>query len=85
MFDVVTLFHLCEFSPARYGRESVVWHDDASILALMLRRLNNDGIMLFYTKSFAWQQARLQVEKAVEEGHLVKREEYQGLLVYGRS
>lgn len=85
MFDVVTLFHLCEFPPANYGRRSLVWHDDASILALLIRHLNVAGTVLFYSGSRAWREAGPIVEDAVLRGDLVKQDQYEGLLVYGTT
>lgn len=84
-FDVATLFHLCEFPPENYGRRSLVWHDDASVLALLIRHVNVAGTVLFYDGSRAWREARRLVEDAVRRGDLAQRDQYQGLLVYGKT
>jgi len=85
MFDVVTLFHLCEFPPENYGRRPLVWHDDASILTLLIQHLNVAGTVLFYAGSRAWREARMIVEDVVQRGDLAMQDQYEGLLVYGKT
>ena len=54
-FDIVTLFHLCEFwfeSNIPYAAM-----DDAGVLDLLSSRVVKGGLVLFYTGSFAYQTA----------------------------
>lgn len=52
VFDVVTLFHLCEYRTEKndaYGAMT-----DAELVTLLTERLRPGGHMLFYPGSFAW-------------------------------
>lgn len=54
-FDIVTMFHLCEFwfeSNAPYAAMN-----DAGVLDLLTSRVVKGGLILFYTGSFAYQTA----------------------------
>ena len=81
-FDVVTMFHLCEFSwpateSAAYGALS-----DGQLLDLFTDALQPGGHLLFYPGSMAWPQAR-ELLPAWERRHPVARlGEHRGLLVY---
>jgi hypothetical protein len=82
VFDLVTLFHLAEFTPqVGSGRRL----DDAALLALLLSRLAEGGLMLFYAGSYGWARSRPLVEQVVGEGRLVLAEQWRSLLVYRRS
>jgi hypothetical protein len=76
-FDVVTLFHLCEFSPPGGGRRL----DDRGLLDLFVAKLAPGGRLLFYERSEAWARARPLVEEAVASGRLRVEERYRTLLV----
>jgi SAM-dependent methyltransferase len=82
-FDVVSLFHLCEF----YLPEEAAFvnHDDRSLLALFLEKLNPNGILILYDRSNNWPEAKLLIEE-LESSNLVERvETYQNLWVYRRK
>ena len=60
-FDVVTLFHLCEFrdeSNSRYGAKT-----DAEVLDLFARHTARDGHLLFYRKPSAYRKAEPIIEQ----------------------
>ena len=78
-FDVVTLFHLCEFGEQQDGGRRM---NDAAVLDLFLSRLAPGGLVLFYPGSFGYQQAAPLVEGAVAAGRLSLLERYRSLVVY---
>lgn len=51
-FDIVTLFHLCEFWSVTNAPFAAV--DDAGVLHTLSGRIRPGGIMAFYTGSFAY-------------------------------
>jgi hypothetical protein len=88
-FDLVTLFHLCEFYDPEKSRYAPL--DDTALLDLLLSRLNPEGRLFFYTGSGAFLDspacatgARGILEDAEARGEIVKLEEYKSLLIYGR-
>lgn len=83
MFDIVTLFHLCEF----YIPENapLVHQNDESLIQLFLDKLNPEGHIIFYTGSFAWGTAKSIVESFVEAGKIKKTHEYKTLLFYSKT
>jgi hypothetical protein len=81
-FDLVTLFHLCEFYDAE--RSAYAQLDDASLLALFLSKLKPGGRIFFYRMSIRFDSARAIIEDFVERGELVLLDEYKSLLAYGR-
>jgi hypothetical protein len=92
-FDLVTLFHLCEFydpATAAYARL-----DDASLLDLFVDRLNPGGLLFFYTGSRGSRRsndpqesgfagARRLLDRQLKAGRLAEREAYKSLLVCAR-
>ena len=79
-FDVVSLFHLCEF----YLLENapLIHQTDASLIQLFLDKLNPDGRILFYQRSRDWALAQPVVESFVQAGKICQIEQYEDLLVY---
>jgi len=82
-FDLVTLFHLCEYYDERTAAYAEL--DDASLLALFLGRLRPDGNLFFYKRSSHFSRCRALLERMVEEGRLVHVGDYKSLVVYGQS
>ncbi|MEA5618315.1 hypothetical protein VB711_10770 [Cronbergia sp. UHCC 0137] len=80
MLDVVSLFHLGEF----YMPEDApfVHHNEESLIALFLSKLNPGGKILFYTKSIGWGNAEPIIKSFEAQGKIHKIEEYKNLLVY---
>ena len=80
-FDLVTLFHLCEFSlPPAAGKRL----DDAGLLDLFLARLAPGGKVILYARSGGHARAEAIVGRAVAAGRLSHVEDYESLLVYQR-
>lgn len=78
-FDVVTLFHLCEFSPVGGRRRRI---DDAGVLDLFRAKLAPGGRVLFYERSDGRREAERIVGRAVAEGKMFFEERYKSLLIY---
>jgi hypothetical protein len=84
-FDVVTMFHLCEFSWPATANAEYDGLTDAQLLDLFTGRLQPGGYMIFYTGSMAWPQTR-DLLPAWERGRTVERlGEYKGLLIYRKT
>ncbi|HRK25469.1 MAG TPA: hypothetical protein PLQ11_11000 [Beijerinckiaceae bacterium] len=82
-FDVVTLFHLCEFwsqANAPYARL-----DDAGVLQAMAGKVRAGGALLFYTGSFAFETARKLVEAEIGRLGFDGPERFESLLVYRKA
>ena len=91
-FDLVTLFHLCEFYDPTSGYAVL---DDAALVDLFLDRSSTDGKLLFYKGSLGPRGAISDepsgfalavpiIDERVQRGELVKIEDYKSLAVYGR-
>ncbi len=78
-FDVISLFHLCEFTPAA---DAVGRLDDRQLLDVFLSRLKPGGRILFYASSFAADRTLGLVEEKVAEGRLAQEATYKSLLAY---
>ena len=81
-FDLVTLFHLCEFYDEE--RSAYAQLDDASLLELFLSKLKPEGKIFFYKQSSHFDEAQAIIEDFVQEGKMTQVDEYKSLLVYGR-
>jgi len=79
-FDVVTLFHLCEFwseTNAPYATMT-----DEGVLRAMAAKVRPGGALLFYTGSFAFGTARGLIETIVPKLGFAGPETADSLLVY---
>lgn len=95
-FDIVTLFHLCEYYDEQYfdGRKfnrlnsSYARLDDAGLLEMFLSKLNIGGKIFFFTKSGGFihgdRRAAKIVDDYVSQRKLVIEDEYETLLICGR-
>ena len=83
-FDVVSLFHLCEFRNERndlYGALT-----DREVTDMLTHKTRSGGYILFYTKSFAFDTAESTVIKQWEqESSVEKVGMYETLLVYRKK
>jgi hypothetical protein len=78
-FDLVSLFHLCEFGdPASGGRRQ----DDQGVVRMFCSLLRPGGVLLLYRDSFGFAQAKPLVAKIVADGLLSLAEEYKSLSIY---
>lgn len=79
-FDVVTLFHLCEFRNERndlYGALT-----DRGLTDILTARTRPGGYILFYTKSFAFDAAEKVIAEWEKEQAVERVGVYETLLVY---
>jgi hypothetical protein len=83
-FDVVTLFHLCEFRNERndlYGALT-----DRQVTDMLTHKVRSGGYILFYTKSFAFDTAESTVIAHWEKEEKVEKVGmYETLLVYRKK
>jgi SAM-dependent methyltransferase len=82
-FDIVTLFHLCEYSRRR-GPERATRMDDADVLELFRSKLKAGGRLVFYAGSDGREETGGLIAQAVSEGRIAFEEQYKSLLVYRR-
>jgi hypothetical protein len=82
-FDLVTLFHLCEFYDAH--KSAYARLNDASLLDLFIAKMKPRGRIFFYKDSGrnAAAQTRALTDARVASGQLVFVEDYKTLLVFG--
>lgn len=82
-FDIVTLFHLCEFwseANAPYARMN-----DLGVLEAMAAKVRPGGRMLFYTGSFAFDSARKLIDANIARLGFSGPEKVESLLVYRKN
>jgi hypothetical protein len=79
IFDIVSLFHLCEFSGASEAGQRL---SDCEVLRLFRSRLSPQGIMLFYPGSYGFPRLAPLLEQEVDAGRLSLLERYKSLVVY---
>jgi hypothetical protein len=83
LFDVVTLFHLCEFyDPARNYYAPL---DDEALLALMIERTAPGGFLAFYTGSIAFSKVRPLIEHVERRGLVRELAQYKHLDLYAKT
>ena len=86
-FDVVTLFHLCEFRSAANDAYGAL--TDLEVTRILTRRLKPGGHMLFFPGSFAWDRANdsaVDVLAAWErDGGVERVGRFRSLLVYRKA
>ena len=78
-FDIVTLFHLCEFSAASETGQRL---NDPEVLRLFRSKLTPQGVMLFYPGSYGFARLAPLLEQEVAAGRLSLVEKYKSLVVY---
>lgn len=81
-FDLVTLFHLCEFYDEQMSAYAQL--DDTLLLDLFLSKLNPGGKIFFYKESSHYRIGRTIIEDFVNQEKMIKVDEYKSLLAYGR-
>lgn len=77
-FDLVTLFHLCEFDSAP---GSVHLLSNEEVLGLLLSKLNPGGLLALYPQSIGYRRARPLIAAAMAAGRLEHREDYKSLQI----
>ena len=81
-FDLVTLFHLCEFYDLVNSAYAQL--NDDSLLKLFLAKLNPEGKILLYGKSDGAKEAQVIVKRFMDRHELVYEGQFKSLLVYRR-
>lgn len=81
-FDVVTMFHLCEFFQENTASKQYGGLTDAKLLDLFTARTKKGGYILFYTRSMAFYKAGPLIEKWAKKQPVKKVGEFKTLLVY---
>lgn len=80
-FDIVTLFHLCEYTMP--DDAAFVHHDDESLLRLFVSKLAPGGFVCFYTGSYRWSSAQPIVERLERDGVIHRVDAYESLVMFG--
>lgn len=83
VFDVVTLFHLCEFrteANSRYGAKT-----DEEILDLFARHTAPGGHVLFYKGSSAYSRARSVIQAWAEKADFTEVGEFKTLRIFRKA
>jgi hypothetical protein len=78
-FDVITLFHLGEFSPSTKSGSPA---DDREVLRLFLSKLTPGGSILFYPGSFGYPRVQQLLAEAEADGIISYVEKYQSLIIF---
>jgi hypothetical protein len=79
-FDVVTLFHLCEFRTEKNDAYGAL--TDRQVAEMLTDALKPGGYLVFYPGSFAWPTAKGIVAELAAERGLVEEGMFKSLLVY---
>jgi hypothetical protein len=79
-FDIINLFHLCEFYLPENSK--ITHQNDKSLLQLFIDKLNPDGKILFYSGSAAWGAAQPIIKSFEEAGKIKNVDKYKSLLIY---
>lgn len=82
-FDVVTLFHACEFRNEKNDAYGAL--TDLQVMEMFVDRLRPGGHILFYTGSFAFEPARPLIEKLETTRPVEKVGLFKTLLVYRKK
>ncbi|MBX9757612.1 MAG: hypothetical protein K2Y29_02460 [Beijerinckiaceae bacterium] len=82
-FDVVTLFHLCEFRTEKNDEYGAL--TDREVTDMLTRKTNPGGYIVFYTKSFAFDTAEKVIAKWEKEMPVEKVGMFETLLVYRKK
>jgi hypothetical protein len=84
-FDVVTMFHLCEFFFPNTASKAYGGMDDAKLLDMFTAKTKPGGYILFYTKSMAFHKAEPIIAKWEKKGKVKRLGEFKTLLVFQKK
>jgi hypothetical protein len=82
-FDVVSLFHLCEFRNERNDEYAAL--TDLDVLEMLTDKTRPGGYVIFYTKSFAFDTAEKVIAQWEKSRAVEKVGLYETLLVYRKK
>jgi hypothetical protein len=77
-FDLVTLFHLCEFGGATASGHLL---SDKGVLDLLTSKLQPGGLLALYPRSLGYKRLRPLITAAIAAGTLQHREDYKSLQI----
>jgi hypothetical protein len=77
-FDMVTLFHLCEFGSATGSGHLL---SDEGVLSLLISKLKPGGLLALYSQSLGYQRLQPIIAVAMAAGILEHREDYKSLQI----
>ena len=77
-FDLVTLFHLCEFDSAT---EPVHLLSDEGVFGLLISKLNPGGLLALYRQSIGFRRLQPMLAAAIAAGRLKHCEDYKSLQI----
>jgi hypothetical protein len=84
-FDVVTLFHLCEFFFPNTASKEYGGMTDRAVLDLLTDKTRPDGHILFYTRSIAFEKAKAVIAEWEKAKPVERVGEFKTLLVYRKT
>jgi hypothetical protein len=84
-FDVVTMFHLCEFFFPNTASKEYGGFTDAKMLDLFTDKTKKGGYILFYTRSMGWEKTKAILPKWEKKKPVKKVGEFKTLLVYKKK
>ena len=84
-FDVVTMFHLCEFFFPNTASKDYGGMTDAKLLDLFTAKTKTGGHILFYMGSMALHKALPIIQKWEKRGHVKRVGEFKTLLVFRKK
>jgi hypothetical protein len=82
-FDVVTLFHLCEFRAEAQDHYGAL--TDLEMAKVLIDKLKPGGWVLFYTSSMAFDDAKKVIAKLEKQGSIAREPDFKTLQVYRKK
>lgn len=79
-FDLVTLFHLCEFRTPENDAYGAL--TDLDMAKVLIGKIKPGGYVLFYKGSMAFEKALPVIAKLEKQGLIVRQPDFKTLLVY---
>ncbi len=82
-FDVVTLFHLCEFRTEKNDEYGAL--TDLELTLMLVDAMKPGGTLLVYPGSFAWDRAKDVMEQAMARAPIEEAGEFKTLKLYRKK
>jgi hypothetical protein len=84
-FDVVTMFHLCEFFFPNTASKEYGGMTDRAVLDLLTDKTRRSGHILFYTRSIAFEKAKAVIAEWEKARPVERVGEFKTLLIYRKT
>jgi len=84
-FDVVTMFHACEFFFPNTASKEYGGLTDAKVLDLFAAKTKKGGYILFYMRSMGWEKTKAILPKWEKKAGVKKVGEFKTLLIYKKK